>query len=61
LKFFNDVAWQYKYVVFSNTFNMFLYNEKYFEFSLNNAILNTKMFVLFYIKFSFNNVFALDS
>jgi len=47
---------------------MFLYtvfkitdNEKYFEISLNNDILNTKMFVLFYIKLSFNNVYALDS
>jgi len=54
--------------VFSNTFNMFLYavfkitdNKKYFEFGVNNAILNIKMLVLFYIKHSFNNVYALDS
>jgi len=47
---------------------MFLYtvfkitdNEKYFEFGVKNYILNIKMLVLFYIKLSFNNVYALDS
>jgi len=47
---------------------MFLYtvfkitdHTKYFEFGVNNAILNINMLVLFYIKLSFNNVYALDS